>query len=84
MSKAASSNEDRFHADDLLYERFGRRLEDDHSGEFVAISLEGETIVGADDIAVLQQALHRFGSGNFAFRRIGEAALGKWRRSSWG
>ncbi len=84
MSEVISSNEDRHRTDDRLYERFGRPLEDDHSGEFVAISREGETIVGADDIGVLEQALHRFGSGNFAFRRVGEATLGKWRRSARG
>jgi len=81
MRKATSSDENDLCTDNRLYARDGRPLEGDHPGEFVALSLEGETIVGADDIAVLQQTLHRFGSGNFAFRRIGELALGKWRPS---
>jgi len=66
--------------DDQLYELYGEPLEATHWGQFVAISLQGETIVGLDDLEVLQQALARFGRGNFAFRRIGYRSLGKWRR----
>ncbi len=67
--------------DDQLYERHGKTLEATHRGQFVAISLQGETIVGPNDLGVLQQALARFGRGNFAFRRIGYRTLGKWRRA---
>ncbi|MFN3763245.1 MAG: hypothetical protein ACK4WK_08615 [Anaerolineae bacterium] len=66
--------------DDQLYERFGKPLEATRRGQFVAISLQGETIVGPNDLEVLQQALARFGRGNFAFRRIGYRPLGKWRK----
>lgn len=79
MERSSASEQERIDRDDDLYERFGKPLEGDHEGEFVAISSKGETIVGPDDIGILQQALDRFGSGNFAFRRVGEAALGKWR-----
>jgi len=47
----------------------------------VAISLLGEVIIGQSDLEVLQQALARFGRGNFAFRRIGYRPLGKWRKA---
>jgi hypothetical protein len=65
--------------DDALYERHGKSLEAEHRGEFIAISRDGQTIVAKDDIGVLKVALERFGSGNFAFRRIGFRTLGKWR-----
>ena len=67
--------------DDQLYERYGKPLEATHRGQFVAISLQGETIIGPNDLEVLQQALARFGRGNFAFRRIGYRSLGKWRKA---
>ena len=65
--------------DDALYERFAMHLEEDHRGEFVAISAEGKMIVARDDIEVVQRAIKEFGEGRFAFRRIGSKALGKWR-----
>lgn len=65
--------------DDKLYERFGRHLESNHSGAFVAIALDGRTIIDSDQIHALEQAISAFGSGNFAFRKIGSRALGRWR-----
>lgn len=65
--------------DDRLYDQFAARLETTHRGQYVAIGRTGEVLVGPDDIAVLDQALIKFGRGNFAFRRIGERTLGRWR-----
>jgi hypothetical protein len=65
--------------DDALYAKHGRSFEARHWGEFIAISCDGQTIVSENDIEVLRIALERFGSGNFAFRRIGFRTLGKWR-----
>ncbi len=65
--------------DDALYERFAKHLEEEHRGEFVAINREGKIIVSRDDIEVVQRAIKEFGEGQFAFRRIGYKALGKWR-----
>ncbi|MBM3135378.1 MAG: hypothetical protein FJZ89_08905 [Chloroflexi bacterium] len=67
--------------DDQLYKLYGQPLESTHWGQFVAISLLGEVIIGQSDLEVLQQALARFGRGNFAFRRIGYRPLGKWRKA---
>jgi len=67
--------------DDQLYELYGEPLEATHWGQFVAISLQGEIIIGPNDLEVLQQALARFGRGNFAFRRVGHRPLGKWRKA---
>jgi hypothetical protein len=63
--------------DDLLYDRFAATLEATHRGQYVAIGKTGEILVGADDIALLDQALAKLGRGNFAFRRIGERTLGR-------
>jgi hypothetical protein len=65
--------------DDAMYEKHGKPLEAEHRGGFIAISYNGQTIVAKDDIEVLKVALERFGSGNFAFRRVGIRTLGKWR-----
>ena len=71
--------EERGQEDDLLYERFGRPLEPEHNGEYVAISDDGLTILGADELTVSQQALERFGSGQFALRKVGARAELRWR-----
>jgi len=69
----------RVEADDRLYERYAKSLEDKHKGGFVAISKDGQVIVNKDDVAVLKEAIEKFGSGNFTLRRIGSKAIGKWR-----
>ncbi len=78
-SNTTSKLKKRVMEDDALYQRFGKKLEQEHKGEFVAISRDGAVIVSRSDIEVLQKALEQFGSGNFAFRRIGYKAIGKWR-----
>lgn len=65
--------------DSLLYEKFAKGLEASHYGEFIAIARDGRIIVGKNDIEVLKKAIKDFGSGNFAFRRIGFRTMGKWR-----
>ena len=67
----------RANADDVLYESFARHLEVDHFGKFVAIARDGRLIIGENDIEVLKKAVREFGSGNFAFRKIGSRVLGK-------
>lgn len=66
--------------DERLYERYGRPLESDHRGEFVAISDDGRIIIGADELDLATRAIEQFGSGNFALRRIGFDANIRWRR----
>jgi hypothetical protein len=60
--------------DVILYEQFGRPLEPAHNGEFVAISDDGRTILGSEELDVTDRAIEQFGSGNFALRRIGARA----------
>jgi hypothetical protein len=68
---------DRDRQDDRLYVRYGRPLEAEHTGEFVAISDAGQVILGTDELLLTEEAVARFGSGNFALRKIGAAAEGR-------
>ncbi len=68
----------RIKEDDRLYELYGKALEEEYSGKFVAIGPDGQTILGDDDAEILQQAIEKFGSGNFAFTRVGDRTLGRW------
>ena len=52
-----------------LYERYGKALEKDHTGEFVAISLEGEVILDRKMGKLLKRAVETFGQDNFAMAR---------------
>ncbi len=60
-----------------LYKRYGKRLERDHKGEYLAISQKGQTILGQNLYEVAKKASDAFGSGNFVYR-IGEKAVGRW------
>ncbi|MGI8554129.1 MAG: hypothetical protein ACR2PL_25585 [Dehalococcoidia bacterium] len=59
--------------DEHLYERFGKALEPEHTGKWVAIGEAGAIIVGTEDVAVAREASQRFGDGQYAMRRIGWA-----------
>jgi protein tyrosine phosphatase (PTP) superfamily phosphohydrolase (DUF442 family) len=65
--------------DEKLYNTFGRVLEAEHAGEFVAIARDGRLILDSDQVRTLEKAIAEFGSGNFAFRKVGYRALGRWR-----
>ncbi len=69
--------------DDRLYDQFAAPLEPTHGGQYAAIGPTGELVVGPDNIAVLDAALSKLGPGNFAFRRIGQKTLGRWRQAGW-
>ena len=65
--------------DDQLYARYGRPLEAEHQGGFVAISDQGAVLLGDDELTLTTQAVEQFGPGAFALRRIGhEAELRAW------
>ncbi len=63
---------------DELYEQYGRPLEHDHAGEYLAVSARGETLLGRTFSEVARKATEKFGPGNFVFR-VGERAVGRWR-----
>ena len=60
--------------DSELYQRFGIPLEARHDGDFVAISDDGRTVIGNDELELTKQAIAAFGAGHFALRRIGYEA----------
>ncbi len=61
-----------------LYEQYGKPLEAEHLGEFVAIARNGRTQLGTSAGAVGRQAKQVFGPGNFVFK-IGPRVVGRWR-----
>jgi hypothetical protein len=63
---------------DELYDRYGRPLEAEHCGEYVAVSPDGRTMLGTTLRDVVRQARATFGPGNFVYK-IGDKAVGRWR-----
>ena len=63
-----------------LYEKYGKPLEQAHKGEYVAISKEGNTLLGIGLGELLRQAVDTFGSDNFAIAKIGHDAVETWRQ----
>lgn len=63
---------------DALYERYAKPLENDHWGEYIAISKSGKFVVGADLTDVRWRSLEQLGKGSFVFK-IGEMSIGKLR-----
>lgn len=70
---------ERAEKDEKLYERYGKPLEAEHKGEFVAISDDGEILLDRDELALTMRAVGRFGAGNFALQRIGYEYNIRWR-----
>lgn len=60
------------------YEGYGRLLEAEHWGRYIAIGVKGETIGDDGDVAVAQDGVRRFGAGSFACRRLGRPFLTRW------
>ncbi len=65
----------RSHNWELLYEKYGKPLESDHSGEFVAISPSGKTLLAPSFGAAVRQATEVFGRGNFIYK-VGARSVG--------
>ncbi len=65
---------------DEIYERFGRPLEADHWGEYLAVSPAGETLLGTDLTDVVERAVDTFGLGKrIPLFKIGQIAVERWR-----
>lgn len=63
-----------------LYVLYGKPLEKEHWGEYVAIFPDGRWVLGSSRVEALDQALVQFGAGSFVFK-VGEKVVGKWRRN---
>jgi hypothetical protein len=62
----------------LLYEQYGKPIEQDHNGEYLAIGPDGQTILGKRSGELLRKAVETFGSGNFGIFRVGHDAYADW------
>ena len=65
-------------AERCLYEKYGKPLEANHAGEFIAIGMDGEIILGKRDGETLRRAIDKFGRGNFAMARVGSDVIQGW------
>ena len=65
-----------------LYEQFAKPFEEEHTGEYLAVGPEGETILGKRAGEVLREAVESFGSRNCALLRAGHTTFGRWLRLS--
>lgn len=64
--------------DQKLYAKYGKPLEKDHQGKFIAINADGQVILGKSMTEVMLKAVEKFGRKNFALARVGHAAVWKW------
>jgi hypothetical protein len=61
-----------------LYQQYVQPLEPDHKGQYVAVSFDGKTIIGADLLDVSKQAGATFGPQNIVFK-VGDKVVGRLR-----
>jgi hypothetical protein len=73
-----SQYEDRRKTARALYEQYGKPLEAEHTGEYVVIANNGNTIVSKSLTEVVTRAIAKFGKGHFVFK-IGSRAVGSFR-----
>lgn len=62
---------------DRLYEQYGKPLEREHRGEYLAVSRDGQTLLAPSLLDAVERAADTFGPDNFVFK-VGEKAVGKW------
>ncbi|MSQ14455.1 MAG: hypothetical protein EXR50_01140 [Dehalococcoidia bacterium] len=63
---------------DRLYEQHAKPSEAEHWGEYIAISPDGQIVLGHNLTEVAQEAVSTFGRGVFLFK-VGEKVAGGWR-----
>lgn len=68
----------RQHEAERLYAQYVKPLEPQHTGQYIAISSNGQTLLGSTVLEVMQQAKAAFGPGSFIFK-VGDRSMGKWR-----
>ena len=77
--RAMGARDDQLYAEsERLYEQYGKPLEPEHWGDFVAIAPDGRTLLAPTLAQAMQHAADAFGPGNFIFK-VGERAVGKRR-----
>ena len=78
MSNAGNVDQETQQLYEELYRRHGKQLEAEHNGEYLAVTRDGRTILGASLREVARRANDEFGPGNFLYK-VGEKAVGRWR-----
>lgn len=63
---------------DRLYEQYAKPLEQEHRGEYIAVSPSGKTMLGRKLYNLVVDAEREFGPGNFIFK-LGDKAAATWR-----
>jgi hypothetical protein len=63
---------------DELYERFGKPLEREHAGAFVAIAQDGQAVIGKTLLEAAERAAASLGRGVFIYK-VGDRAVGRLR-----
>ncbi len=74
----SANNHELMQRSEELYEKYGKPMEEEHQGEYLAISPQGKTLLGNDLLDLMKTATDIFGPGNLIFK-VGEKAVGKWR-----
>ena len=64
---------------EVLYARYGKPLEAEHSGEFIAISTQGKVVRAPTLQQVLDLSLEQLGKGSYVFRLGADRSVIKWR-----
>ena len=63
---------------DALYDQYAKPLEQEHPGEYIAVSPTGQVLLGTDLYELTKTATKSFGRGNFIFK-LGPRTVGHWR-----
>lgn len=63
---------------DQLYELYGKPLEAEHWGKYVAIAPDGRTVLDTTVHGAARKAAEAFGRGSYLFK-VGEKAVWRWR-----
>ena len=61
-----------------LYARYGKPLEAEHAGEFIAISTQGKVVLAPTLQQVLDLSLQQLGKGSYVFRLGADRSVMKW------
>lgn len=64
---------------DRLYERYGKPLEPEYAGQYIAISPSGGTLRGETLHEVAERAEEALGRGHYVFKLGEDRAVGRWR-----
>lgn len=73
-----AANQERVRQMDALYEQYGRPLESEHRGQYVAIAVDGRTVLAPSVLEVAERAASSLGPGVFIFK-VGDKVVWKLR-----